>query len=303
MKVLVVASGNAKNLAPFITDQVDSLKKVGIEAEYFLIKGKGILGYLKNFKKYLRKINSFDPVVIHAHYGLSGLFAAMQSKVPVITTFHGSDINVAKARIFSRLALKRSARSIFVSLELANLIGKKDPIVIPCGVDMDVFYERNQELSREQFDMDKNKYYVLFSSNFKNQVKNYPLARQAIDLIKEIEVELIELKGFTRKEVAILMNAVNAVLMTSKTEGSPQFIKEAMACNTPVISTNVGDVKEVLGTTKGCYIAENDPIDLKDKIVLGLQFNGRTEGRKNIVHLDNLEIANKIADLYREVTQ
>ena len=32
------------------------------------------------------------------------------------------------------------------------------------------------------------------------------------------------------------------VLVTSKSEGSPQFTKEVMACGTPIVSVDVGDV-------------------------------------------------------------
>ena len=96
MKVLIVASGNYSEASPFIIDQVNSLRKLGVKIEYFLIKGKGWSGYLKNLLILNKKIknNHFD--LIHAHYGLSGLLATLQRKVPVIITFHGSDINIKK---------------------------------------------------------------------------------------------------------------------------------------------------------------------------------------------------------------
>ena len=114
MKVLIVASGNANYLSPFVADQMAALKEKEVEVDYFLIRGKGISGYLNNYKAFLNKLLSFNPDIIHAHYGLSGLFANLQRKKPVITTFHGCDINVPKLRIISFIADKLSYKSIFI---------------------------------------------------------------------------------------------------------------------------------------------------------------------------------------------
>ncbi len=92
IKILIVCSGNSDELSPFIQEQADSLSTLGIKIDFFKIKGKGMFGYLRNHFKYKEKIRNFKPDVIHAHYGLSGLFANLQRKVPVVTTYHGSDL-------------------------------------------------------------------------------------------------------------------------------------------------------------------------------------------------------------------
>ena len=300
MKVLVVASGNASFISPFILDQADALIKEGVDICYFLVKGKGLLGYLKNYKKLLGEVKRFKPEIIHAHYGLSGLLCAMQRKIPVVTTFHGSDINMKKVRIFSKIADILSSKSIFVSYDLAKKLNKKEPIVIPCGIDLDVFYPINKKTARKKTGLSLQKKYLLFSSSFANLVKNYPLAKEAI-IRSGIEIELIELKGYNREEVALLMNAVDAVIMTSFTEGSPQFIKEAMACNTPIISTDVGDVAEIIKDTDGCYLTNNRPEDVASNIQKALKFNNKTNGRNNISRFDNSTIADKIVKLYNSI--
>lgn len=297
---MIVASGNSDKLAPFITDQVDALISNGLKIEYLLIRGKGIMGYLKNFKLMLEKINMFQPDLIHAHYGLSGLFSSLQRKVPVITTFHGSDINVHKARYFSKIAMRLSKKSIFVSHKLAALAKAKNAVVIPCGVDMNVFYPIEKAAARKQLNLTTNKIYLLFSSSFSNQVKNYPLAKNAVDLTGLKDLEIVELKGFNRSEVALLMNAVDAVLLTSFSEGSPQFIKEAMACNTPIISTDVGDIKEVVNQTKGCFVSKDEAEELAVNIKRALNFGGRTIGRDTVAHFDNKLIAKELVKLYHE---
>lgn len=78
MKVLIVANYNPGHCSPFVVEQVDSIRKLGVEFEYFGIVGKGPFGYLKNLPKFKRKIAEFKPDLIHAHYGLSGLLATLQ---------------------------------------------------------------------------------------------------------------------------------------------------------------------------------------------------------------------------------
>ena len=128
MKILIVCSQNSGKIAPFIIDQVDALMKSEVECDYYTVKGKGILGYLKNRKGLTAKINSFQPEIIHAHYGLSGLLANLQRKIPVVTTYHGSDINISKIFIFSKICMFLSQYNIFVSeknLNKAHLKKKK----------------------------------------------------------------------------------------------------------------------------------------------------------------------------------
>ena len=101
-------------------------------------------------------------------------------------------------------------------------------------------------------------------------------------------------------------NAADLLLLTSKHEGSPNIIKEAMACNCPVVSTDVGDVRWVIGNTKGCYITSSNPVGVAQKVMLALEFsekNSRTKGRERIMELglDSDTIAAKIIAVYKKV--
>jgi teichuronic acid biosynthesis glycosyltransferase TuaC len=91
------------------------------------------------------------------------------------------------------------------------------------------------------------------------------------------------------------------VLLTSLWEGSPNVIKEAMACNTPIVSTDVGDVKEIIGKTEGCFITSFDPEDVSDKIKKALEFGKRTTGREDIKHLESGVVAKRIIAIYKNV--
>jgi glycosyltransferase involved in cell wall biosynthesis len=303
MKILIVCSGNANYISPFILDQAKAIKEQGLVVDFFLIKGKGLLGYFKNYGLLKDKIRIFTPDIIHAHYGLSGLLASLQRKIPVVTTFHGSDINISKIRPFSWLASKLSAANILVSEKLMNLMPAPNGYLIPCGVDEKIFAPMDKSICREELKFDQNKKYILFSSSFSNKVKNYSLAKEAIDLLVDQNITLLELKGYSRNEVSKLMNAVDAVLLTSFTEGSPQFIKEAMACNRPIVSTDVGDVRWLFGDIPGHYLASFNPSDVADKIEQAISFSQEhkfTYGSRRIVELglvsDN--ISKRLISLY-----
>lgn len=304
MKILIVCSGNANYISPFILDQAKAIKEQGLVVDFFLIKGKGLLGYFKNYGLLKDKIRIFTPDIIHAHYGLSGLLASLQRKIPVVTTFHGSDINISKIRPFSWLASKLSAANILVSEKLMNLMPAPNGYLIPCGVDEKIFAPMDKSICREELKFDQNKKYILFSSSFSNKVKNYSLAKEAIDLLVDQNITLLELKGYSRNEVSKLMNAVDAVLLTSFTEGSPQFIKEAMACNCPVVSTRVGDVEWLFDKTEGYFVTSFEPEDVSRKVIKALEFAGsigRTKGNERIreIGLDAESVANRIIQVYK----
>jgi glycosyltransferase involved in cell wall biosynthesis len=310
MKILIVCSGTSGKISPFISEQVEALKELGLQFEIFTINSKGILGYLKHYFLLKNKIKQFKPTIIHAHYGLSGLLANLQRRIPVVNTFHGSDINEPKNLKLSNWTNRLSAASIFVERTMMDKVKNRPKnFLIPCGVDTAVFFPfpRQEAQNSLGFPIDSNN--ILFSSSFSNYVKNYPLAKEACSLVEKtngIKINLIELKGYNRQQVNVLMNASDCVLLTSYSEGSPQFIKEAMACNCPIVSTDVGDVSRTIGDAEGCYITNSNPNDVAEKIKLALTFSNqkkKTSARERIfeLELDSINIAKRILEVYNKV--
>jgi glycosyltransferase involved in cell wall biosynthesis len=307
LKVLIVCSGTSGVLSPFVRDQMDSLAKFGIEFSLFQIRRKGMLGYLLHLKALQRKIEQVKPDLIHAHFGLSALLANLQRNVPVVTTFHGSDINDANVFKYSKWAHKLSAASIFVEKSMIQKVKDQDKgNIIPCGVDTSVFYPITKSESAKNLDINSERIKILFSSNFDIPVKNYSLAMESCKRVKTMigkGINIIELKGNSREQVNLLMNASDCILLTSFSEGSPQVIKEAMACNCPIVTTDVGDVKWVLGNTEGCFITSFEPEDVAEKIKKALDFRQKTNGRDRIFELglDSITVAGKIIEVYKKV--
>lgn len=347
MKVLVVASDKQGHFAPFIEEQMAALEARGIEVLRYGIIGKGIIGYLHELPALRRAIRQHRPDLIHAHYGLSGLLANLQRLVPVVTTYHGSDINVPSILRFSKIAMRLSAHNIFVSKrnvfvaypksfhagkdfdteeKLPSLQGRggdRHFTLLPCGVNIpqpwsELQHQPVAQLTLNQWvhsKLDKEIKYVLFAGAFDNTVKDPELAKSVIAVynssftnsqspIANRQIELIELKGYTRDQVTALMYNCHALLMTSKTEGSPQVVKEAMACGCPIVSVDVGDVAERTSGVEGCYVVPiREPKDIAEALQKALAFGRRTNGRERIIEmgLSNEQVAKQLEGIYANV--
>ena len=362
MKILIVASDKNGHFAPFIEEQMAALEARGMEVLRYGITGKGIIGYLRELPALRRAIKQHRPDIIHAHYGLSGLLANLQRRVPVVTTYHGSDINVPSILRFSKIAMRLSAHNVFVSKryvflalgdEAMRLLGDKAKgtmdegkgeengkadtpastpytlhptpknTLLPCGVNIpqpwsELQYQKVEQLTLNQWvhgKLDKEIKYVLFAGAFDNAVKDPELAKSVIAVynssfansqspIANRQIELIELKGYTRDQVTTLMYNCHALLMTSKTEGSPQVVKEAMACGCPIVSVDVGDVAERTSGVEGWYVVPTrEPKDIAEALQKALAFSGRTNGRERIIEmgLSNEQVAKQLEGIYANV--
>ena len=405
MKILIVASDKNGRFAPFIEEQMAALEARGMEVLRYGITGKGIIGYLRELPALRRAIRQHHPDIIHAHYGLSGLLANLQRRVPVVTTYHGSDINLPAILRFSKIAMCLSAHNIFVSKRNVSLalgdeamrllgdraIGTKDEVkgerleakgrdnevkgerleakgtdnevkgerleakgtedgvadipastpytlhptptenilhptpkntLLPCGVNLTEDQLLSRSESRTALGIAEDVKVILFAGAFDNAVKDAPLAKQAVVVLEDninniarkstslratedmAKQPLIfqELRGFTRAEVTRWMCAANCLLMTSKTEGSPQVVKEAMACGCPIVSVDVGDVAERTSGVEGCYVVSSrEPATIAEALQKALAFEGKTNGRERIIEmqLSNEQVAMRLEEIYR----
>lgn len=301
MKILIVARNARNTYTPFVKEQVAALEKRGVVCKFFPLRSA--MGYLKEIPELRREIKAFKPDVVHAHYGLSGLFANFQRIVPVVTTYHGSDINMPSVLKLSKIAIWLSAFNIFVSQSIIDIAKpKKKFALIPCGISLEDYPLVEKMEARKEMGLKPEGKYVLFAGAYDKEVKNASLAKEVVAMLPG--VELLELKGYTRHQVALMMQAVDAFILTSHTEGSPQVIKEAMVCGTPIVSVDVGDVKERIDGIEGCFVAKTrEPQELVSLLKSALAFKDRTTGRQRLLDckLDNHTIAGEIIELYKKV--
>jgi len=289
----------------FVYEQIETIKNIyNIDYDNLFIRGKGIFGYLKNISKIRKKIKEYKPDLLHAHYGLSGLLSCLQRIVPVVITFHGSEIHSRFINILSSFASKLSKYNIYVAKHIREKMyfrPGRNFNIIPCGINPDESFVMDKDISSSRMKLTKENINILFAGAFDDLMKNYKLAKNAIQIISENKINLIELKGYNREEVTYLFNACDLFLLTSKNEGSPQTIKEAMACNCPIVATDVGEIRDIISDSEGCFITSFEPDDIAQKLKLAMEYGKRTNGREKIKRFDNNIIAEKIYSVYKDV--
>ncbi len=305
MKICIVCSGNVDTsrldiFQSAVFEQVSEIRNKIKTVDFFLIKGRGIWGYLKNRKKLQKFIKKGNYDFIHAHYGLSGLLVSISTLSPFIITFHGSDINNFFQMSLSIFPSLLSKKNIFVSKRLKKKFALgflKKNIVLPCGVNREIFYPISKNIARRNLNFKSHKKIILFSSKFNNKVKNIFLARKAINLLTH-DVLFIEIKDFSRKKVSLMLNAADVLILTSFSEGSPQIIKEAMACNCPIVSVDVGDVRAQINNAFNCFVVKKDPKIIAEKLNSVLSKNLRSNGNDLINKYDVKIISQKLEKVY-----
>ena len=319
MRVLQVSrykDNFADHQLPFVTEQGESLRATGCEVDYYLVRGN----YVKAVGALKAKIREFKPDIVHAHFGLSAITAELQSLVPVVTTFHNGETHRWWVNLLSSLFSQRAKHVIYVAQHVRDLsyFKAKNYSIIPCGVPMDQCVVMDKEEARQRLNWDANKKYILFGGAFDNLRKNYPLLKEAVSIIDNLKstIEVIEMRGLSREQCVLRMNAADVFALPTKNEGSPQALKEAMACTCPIVATDVADIKHLLGDLPGHYVLpnkkgnaawwvgdEHSAEELAELLKQALAFKGRTEGRKRIVELGytNEQIAEKLVNIYEHI--
>lgn len=317
MKILLVHSGNAvggdSSKYTFVREQGEALQLLGCEVAYYAVVGKGVRGYLRNVKPLRKKIHEWQPDIVHAHFGLSGMVAilATQKKVPVVITCHNGETLTKYGNIITSLAIHYADYTICVAQHIYDklYIKPKHYCIQPCGIDLKDLPLVDKTMAMHEMKLLEDKINILFGGSFANARKNAPLAKAALKRLEDEgirglkEFNLIEMKGFNRHQVAMLFNACDMLLLPTKSEGSPQVLKEAMACNCPIVATDVADIAFLLQGVTNSYATTFDTKDVAEKIHRVITCGERTNGRKRIeeLKLDNPQVAETIFDIYKSV--
>jgi teichuronic acid biosynthesis glycosyltransferase TuaC len=308
MKVLFICSGNKLGRPNNIVfNQADSLRKEGIDVSFYTIIGKGFWGYFKHIflLRRLLKTNAYD--LLHAHYSFSAFTAALTRKRPLIVSLMGSDAYISGLFRIVSYYFYRNAWDITIvkSSEMQSLLNFKNAYIIPNGVDLSLFSTSEKGTARRKLGLPQNEKIIVFIANPSRYEKNFPLAEESVQLLNRSDVKLIAVHGISNSTIHDYMNAADVLLLTSKWEGSPNVVKEAMACNLPIVSTDVGDVRYNISDIKGCYISKSEPENICLKLKNALEFEGRTNGREKLISmgLDSVTVAKKIKKIYEDLLE
>lgn len=303
MKVLFIASGNQGAVSPVVKNQGDALASEGLELDYYLIRGKGIKGYLKNVRPLRQYLSTHDYDALHVHYSLSAFVASLAGAKPLVVSLMGSDVKASGLykfiiRLFARLF--RWKAIIVKSNDMYRDLGIKRAIVIPNGVNLARFTPMEKSECQKRLGWNFEKQHVLFPANAARPEKDFALAEAACSMMDGVELHAYV--NTPNEETPYWYNGADVVLMTSKWEGSPNAIKEAMACSRPIVATNVGDIAERTKEVDGCFVAQTrEPKELVSLLHKALAFV-KTIGRERIIAdgLDSHEVNKRLIAIYRE---
>jgi len=326
MRVLAVTNmfptADSPGSGRFLEQQIEGLKLIGLDTEVLYVDRmtKGVRAYTMLAGDLRAKIKAYQPDLVHALYG--GVIANIVTRTihdrPTIVTFHGSDLLgqpfasllrrlMSSYGVFaSRQASGRCDGLILVADHLRRALPKDVKSskirVIPCGIDVTLFKPLSRAQCCQRLGWEPRKFHVLFQDSG-DPVKRPSLAYAAFESLKRlgINAEFHTLNRIPYTEVPFWINASNVLLLTSIHEGSPTIVKEALACNLPIVSVDVGDVRERIEGIEGCYIARPEPKDLSAKVSLVASSGERINGRPALQGLSLEKIAARLMDFYREV--
>jgi glycosyltransferase involved in cell wall biosynthesis len=319
----VYPSTDAPGSGAFVAAQVRGLEAEGVRVSLLRVsrREQGARVYAGLGSHIAREAERVQPDVVHVRYG--GVMADVATRAvhhaPVLVTFCGSDLLGSPAEPLprrlairygvwaSRRAARRAAGVVVVSENLrAALPRGLDPRrtwLVPDPVDLERFRPLDRDECRRKLGWDAASRHVLFPSSSQRVEKRFALARAAVDELaaRRGRIELHALEGVEPDEVPIWMNASDLVLLTSTHEGSPNAVKEALGCDVPVVSVDVGDVAVLLDPVEGCFVTRADAHELADGIAHALAGDGRVRGRDRVRELSLQPFTTRIVGIYEEL--
>lgn len=320
MRVLVLTAMYPTPARPefgsFVRTQVQSLRAAGADVDVMVIDGPNRkLMYPRAVPRLRARLAGRTADVVHAHYSYAGVVAVAQRAAPVVLTFHGDDLlgtRDARGRteLWSRpvaaagRALGERVDGVIVQTEqMARRFRRGDVHVLPHEVDLDVFRPTPREAARRALGLAADGRFVLFAASPSVAVKNFAMARDAVAELrrKDPGIELIVCEHEPQPRLALFMSACDVLAFPSWQEGSPNVVKQAMACNLPIVATDVGDVRAVIGGTSGCHIVGFDSDELALRLGVELALRRRTDGREAVRHLAGDRVARRLLEIYDDV--
>ncbi|MFA6866936.1 MAG: glycosyltransferase family 4 protein [Clostridia bacterium] len=278
MKVLFVTNGYPTTKHPeycvFTKEQIESVQKYGnFDSELFFINAreKGVLEYIRCIPSLKKKLSNCD--IIHCFHGLTLLLVfALSPKKKIIISFLNSIENEFGEKKFLSKTLIRITKWIIKHNNVKKIFKDKIPIkytdnsyYLPNGVDTNKFFSIPKNDAKKELNLDINKRYILFVSSkdkYRKQ-KRYDRFTEVLKLLKFDfpNIEELVLVNEPRDRIIYYFNSAELHLLTSDFEGSPNSVKEAMACNLPVVATNTGNVSDMLNKVNNCYVSKKFDIE------------------------------------------
>ncbi|HYJ84631.1 MAG TPA: glycosyltransferase family 4 protein [Pyrinomonadaceae bacterium] len=301
----------------FIKRQAEFISAAGVEVTVFPFKGaKNPLNYLTNWVRLRIKLWRKEFDLVHAQFGQSGVLA-LPKRLPLVITFRGSDLlgtisdrtghyMLASTihRFLSRLVAAHADAVIVVAEHMKDQLHPSIKThVIPSGLDLQLFRPTEKRIARTRLGLPLDEKLVLFVGRMNQARKRGHLAQRAVEVLNQsMSAKLVVAWRVPHTDIPLYMSACDALVFTSMQEGSPNVVKEALACNLPVVSVPVGDVATRLEGIEGCELCEDDnPEAIAGALKRVLKRGGRVQGRESVKHLDENVTTGQVLKIYETV--
>jgi glycosyltransferase involved in cell wall biosynthesis len=304
----------------FARRQAGAVAAQGADVHAFYLRSRtSAVALFGEFLRFRKEPGTVRPHIVHAQYGtVTALFAALGAlRVPLVITYRGSDLNPAPgragerlrgwlARGFSHMAALRARQIVCVSAQLrGRLLWRPSRAeVFPSGADPQMFYPRPRASARRDLGWTEDRPVVLFNAGYHPRVKRLDLAEAAVAAARRrlpaLRLEVLD--GHCPPEkVPLFMNAADCLLVTSDAEGSPTVVQEALACNLPIVSVDVGDVAERLRGVRATRLVARDPEALAQALLELVVRPSRSDGRRKLHEFSAHRVAAALCGIYRRL--
>jgi glycosyltransferase involved in cell wall biosynthesis len=297
----------------FVRQQMESLRPLGVDYETLFVNGRESKGnYFRAVGETRRRLRRGNFDLLHAHFGLAGLVARCQLRVPLVVTFHGDDVLgqfkrgggiTLMGRFYqvSSFILARLATAVIVqSRQMQSRLRLKSARVIPQGIDLDLFRPLDRLEARRVLELDPRKKFVLFPYDPAVERKRFDIVEASVARAREQvpELEILQVRGVPNERMPLYMNAADVLVLPSLAEGSPVAVKEALATNLPIITVEVGDAAELIAGVESCYLVPRDAGEIAEKIVEVCRRGTRSNGRERMDRLSVQAVAKRVVEVY-----
>ena len=298
----------------FIYEQIKSLHNPDLQDILFINGRKyGKLAYLIGFFQLIWKARKYQ--VIHCHHIYTGFLAALAiPHKPKVISFLSDEFNLSTSgfkKWIYQFTVQKSQARIYKKAVPPDLV--KDPLTLylPNGVDLEFFHPTDKFIACQQLGIDSTFRYLLFvsSNELHRPEKRYALFEESLNLLNKQEgfedVRALCLVKASRDQVPHYFNASDIHVLTSLYEGSPNSVKESMACNIKVASTPVGNVRDLLEGSKTCKVLESEKPEDIALVLADMLSNPEKEDLRALLIAKNLDmesVSKKLKDSYKRIS-
>lgn len=277
----------------FYAEQETALARAGVAYDTLEVPGehrafddrvarRSPADYARFYGRVLRHgLDDYD--VVHANYGLTAPFAVAQPRRPVVVSLWGGEFVGNRFAPLVRASVERADAVVVPSQAMVQRLPASvrcRTTVVPFPVDTETFQPESRAAAREAVGWGTDAPVVLFPYAQDRYEKNYALAERVVEGL-DVDAELRSVANEPYERMPHYMNASDALLVTSRWESGPMTVKEALACDLPVVSRPVGFVPDLLDGVRNCHVGATER-DLREALAATFADGRPADGRARV---------------------